>query len=134
MFFISQPIGDYQAGFFSASFIAEEYVNIPAKPPMLMPNHPYGLEEYFETRITTAVIAGTNMKDYFKDKPEYMRGHWDGFLNFVKAFRHFKVKTLQELEQKVLQQMRDQSMDQDRQRNDIGDADWWKHGKKPWDK
>jgi len=136
MFFIGIPLDDYRAGFYSANVIAEEYINMPEKPPVNMPNGKYGLEEYFELRIATACICGTSMKEAFKTRPQYMKGHWDGFINFVRAFRHFKVKTMGELERKVMEYVDEHRKEQEQQRDDIHDADWWKKGKdgkKPWE-
>lgn len=129
MFIIGIPIDDYRAGYFGAAYIAEEYVCMPEKPPMGMNNGKYGLEEYFELRIVTAKINGLSIKEAFAARPQHLKGMWDGFVQFVRAFRYYKVKTLSELEQKIMEYMQQQHEGQQREHSDIDDADYWKKGK-----
>jgi hypothetical protein len=132
---IGIQLDDYTSGYFGASILAQEYVNMPEKPPVDMPNGTYGLEEYFELRVTTAKINGVPIKDAFKDRPQHMKGMWDGFVNFTRTFRYFKVKTLPELEKKIMEYHEQNMKDQHNQHNDVKDADWWKDGsKKPWER
>jgi hypothetical protein len=122
MIILGLRIDDYVSGYFGSVILAQEYINMPEQAPKDMPNGRYGLEEYFELRIATAKICGVSIKEAFAARPQHMKGMWDGFVNFTKAFRYF----IEFSEQMKKEQER---------HNDISEADWWKNGqKKPWEK
>lgn len=111
--------------------LAEEYVNMPAVAPKGMENGCMGPEEYYETRGKTLniIIPGTqntmNIREFYKNRPEFLRGMWDGFILYVRAFRFFKARNTEEL----IENMRKIALEQQGVDNDIDDADWWKKDK-----
>jgi hypothetical protein len=127
-------LSEYRNGASYGRAIAEEYVNMPAVAPKGMENGTMGLEEYYEARIKclNVPIPGTqqimNIKEFYKNRPQFLQGVWDGFVLYVRAFRYFKAHSTEEL----IDNMRKIAMEQQEQgqgQSDIDDADWWKDGK-----
>jgi len=102
-----------------------------------MENGTMGLEEYYEARIKTlnVQIPGTqhtmNIMEYYKNRPQFIKGVWDGFVLYVRAFRYFKARSAEEL----IDNMRKMAIEQQEQGqgqsdSDIDDADYWKKGRR----
>lgn len=124
-------MSEYRNGASYGRVIAEEYVNMPDVAPKGMENGKMGLEEYYDARMNTlnVPVSGTqvmNIKEYYKNRPQVLKGVWDGFVLYVRAFRYFKVHSTEEL----IDAMRKIAMEQQGQQSDIDDADWWKNGGK----